>query len=432
MLSLGKGKKSWILARIYPVKDIAGNIDKIILIHEDITKQKNIEQELIRAKEKAEESDRLKSAFLANMSHEIRTPMNGILGFINLLNQPNLSKEKIDTYSKVINKSGNRLLDTINDIIDFSKVESGEMDTTISKIYLNNELDELYSFHATEANSKGLSLLIEPSLLTKEVTVFTDGHKLHGILTNLIKNALKYTEKGSITFGYSLKNNFIEFFVKDTGIGIPKNRLHAIFNRFEQVDIEDKRVFQGSGLGLAISKAYTEMLGGEIFVESEQGKGSIFKFTIPFNKLKNKSIKKTVVTVDNSISKFGELNLLIVDDDVISSNLLEIMLEGIFKKVIFAKNGVEAIKLCKNNTKIDIVLMDIKMPEMDGYNATSEIRKITKDLIIIAQTAYVLSGDKEKMLKVGCNDYISKPINKELLLEIINKNISKKCTKHNP
>lgn len=423
--SLGIGKKSWILARIYPVKDNAGNIDKVILIHEDITEQKTIEQELIKAKEKAEESDRLKSAFLANMSHEIRTPMNGILGFIDLLNRPNLNEHQIDTYSKIINKSGNRLLDTINDIIDISKVEAGEMETTISKINLNNELDELFSFYAPEANSKGLSLFIEPSLLTEELAVLTDGHKLHGILTNLIKNAIKYTETGSITFGYSLKNNFIEFFVKDTGIGIPKNRIHAIFNRFEQADIEDARVFQGSGLGLAISKAYTEMLGGEIFVESEEGKGSLFKFTIPFNKEEKENIIKTSEIIDYKISKFGNLNLLIVDDNDISSKLLEMLLEGIFQKIIFAKNGIEAIQLCKNSSEIDLVLMDIKMSGLNGYDTTREIRKFNKDLIIIAQTAYALTGDKEKTIEVGCNDYISKPINKKSLLKIISKHIGK-------
>ena len=415
-------KKSWILARIYPVKDIDGNIDKIILIHEDITEQKTIEQELIKAKEKAEESDRLKLAFLANMSHEIRTPMNGVLGFIDLLNEPNLNREKIDAYSKIIDKSGKRLLNTINDIIDISKIESGEMDTTISKIYLNNELNELYSFHAPEANSKGLTLYVDPSHLTEQVAVLTDGNKLHGILTNIIKNAIKYTETGSITFGYVLKNNFIEFFVKDTGIGIPKNRIHSIFNRFEQADIEDIKVFEGSGLGLAISKAYTEMLGGGIFVESKEGKGSTFRFTIPFNKLKTESTKKISKTNDYNISKFGKLIVLIVDDDKISSKLLEIILNGIFKKMIFAKNGLEAIQMCKNSSEVDLVLMDINMPEMDGYKATKEIRKFNKNLIIIAQTANVLSDEKKKTLEIGFNDYISKPIKKELLLEIISKN----------
>ncbi|WP_111707412.1 PAS domain-containing hybrid sensor histidine kinase/response regulator [Lutibacter citreus] len=420
------GEVRWIFAGGNLELNEQGKPIKMFGVVRDVTEQKNIEQKLINSKEKAEESDRLKSAFLANMSHEIRTPMNGILGFINLLNEPNLNKYEIEAYSKIINKSGNRLLNTINDIIDISKVESGEIDIITSKIYLNNELEELYSFHIPEANTKGISLIIEPSLLTEQLVVFTDGHKLHGILTNLIKNAIKYTETGSITFGYSLKNNFIEFFVKDTGIGIPKKRIDAIFNRFEQADIEDTRVFEGSGLGLAISKAYSEMLGGEIFVESEEGKGSKFSFTIPFIIEEKERVVEITKPIDNNLSRFEDLNLLIVDDDEISSKLLEVILEGIFKKIIFAKNGVEAVQFCKNSSEVDLVLMDIKMPEMDGYMATQEIRKFNKDLIIIAQTAYVLPGDKEKTIEVGCNDYISKPINKELLLEIISSHINKK------
>ena len=422
------GELFWEAASISAILNESGEVINYIKIGEDITQQKISENELNVALEKALESDRLKSAFLANMSHEIRTPMNGILGFISLLNQPNLNKDQIDSYSKIINKSGNRLLNTINDIIDISKIEAGEVDITISEIYLDNELDELFSFYAPEANSNGLSLFIEPSLLTDKVAVLTDGHKLHGILTNLIKNAIKYTEAGAITFGYSLKENFIEFFVKDTGIGIPKNRIHAIFNRFEQADIEDTEVFEGSGLGLAISKAYTEMLGGEIFVESEEGKGSKFTFTIPHTQNQKESVMKTSETVDNITSEFGDLNLLIVDDDEVSSELLEIMLEGVFQKIIIAKTGKEAVELCKNSPEVDLVLMDIKMPVMNGNDATREIRKFNKDLVIIAQTAYVLPGDKEKTIEAGCNDYISKPVNKELLLEIITKRMVKKSS----
>lgn len=259
-------------------------------IFQDITERKLSEIELIAAKEKAEESDRLKSAFLSNMSHEIRTPLNGILGFIDLLNEPDLSKDEIKEYTAVINRGGNRLLTTINDIIDISRIESGEMGVMKEETAVNSMMDELHSFFSPEVKLKGLSLLLKPA--TEYLIINTDSHKLHGVLTNLIKNAIKFTDKGSITFGYVLKKDTIvneqggstqvEFFVSDTGSGIPTDRLQAIFRRFEQADIEDVRALEGSGLGLAISTAYVEMLGGEMFVESEEGKGSKFTFTIPY------------------------------------------------------------------------------------------------------------------------------------------------------
>ena len=386
----------------------------------DITEQKKAEEKLNKALEKALESDKLKSAFLSNMSHEIRTPMNGILGFINLLNKPNLSQSQISEYSAIINKSGDRLLNTINDIIDISKIEAGEVVISTTETSINTIIDELYTFFLPEANHKGLTLKLEPSIAKEKLSINTDSHKLHGILTNLIKNAIKYTNEGHITIGYSLKDHFIEFFVKDTGIGIPKNRLKAVFNRFEQADIEDANVFEGSGLGLAISKAYTNMLGGEISVESTEGKGSTFKFTVPHKK---EIIEMEILSdyTENNYSKIDNLNLLIVEDDIVSSYFLETILEDEFKKINIVENGIEAIEYCKKNKEIDLVLMDIKMPIMNGYDATKEIRKFNKDLLIIAQTAYAMQGDKEKAIEAGCNDYIVKPINKELLLKTIGK-----------
>ncbi len=409
----------WEAASISAIKNESGDVINYIKIGEDITQQKIAETELKAALEKALESDRLKSAFLSNMSHEIRTPMNGILGFINLLNEPNLTKSQIGQYSAIINKSGDRLLNTINDIIDISRIEAGEVVVSTTETSLNDELNELYSFHSPEAKLKGLSFLLIPC--TENLTISTDSHKLHGILTNLIKNAIKYTEKGSITFGYFLKKNFIEFYVKDSGIGIPKNRMEAIFNRFEQADIEDTRVFEGSGLGLAISKAYIEMLGGEIFVESEEGIGSTFTFKLPYTKKRTEEIEQQPENFNKETASMKNLNLLVVEDDEVSSELLETIFIDTFQKITFVENGIEAIELCKKNPEIDLVLMDIKMPGMNGYEATREIRKFDKDLIIIAQTAYAMFGDKEKAIEAGCNDYISKPINKILLLKIINK-----------
>ncbi len=398
-----------IEARKIPYK----GIDARVVEFRDITESIKIKNELIKARERAEESDRLKSAFLSNMSHEIRTPMNGILGFISLLNEPSLQKSQIDQYSAIINRSGKRLLSTINDIIDISKIEAGETDIVNTEISLTTMMDELYSFHSHEANIQGLTLNLDLQKKDKEISIISDNAKLHGILTNLIKNAIKYAERGDITFGFLLKGEFIEFFVNDTGVGIPQDRLQAIFNRFEQADIEDIRALEGSGLGLAISKSYVEMLGGSIYVESVVGQGSRFVFTIPYI---NNKIEQIPKSINKTSAKIKNLNLLIVEDDDISSQFLETILESYTKEIIFAKNGVEAIDICKNNPHLDLVLMDVKMPIMDGYASTKEIRKFNKDIIIIAQTAYALAGDIEEAISAGCNDYITKPINKKELL----------------
>ena len=263
------------------------NKPHLLGILRDITERKKIEQELLRAKNKAEESDRLKSAFLANMSHEIRTPMNGILGFAELLKEPELTGEEQQEYIRIIEKSGARMLSTINEIVDIAKIESGLMEIFLSDVNLNIQMDFIYNFFKAETDGKGINLSYVPTFTEKESNIKTDKGKLNSILTNLIKNAVKYTREGSIEFGYYLaktdyQGSFLEFFVKDTGIGIPANRLEAIFERFIQADIYNVRALQGSGLGLSISRSYVEMLGGKLWVESESGKGSTFYFTIPY------------------------------------------------------------------------------------------------------------------------------------------------------
>ena len=244
---------------------------------------------------------------------------------------------------------------------------------------------------------------------------------MHGILTNLIKNSIKYSEKGSVTFGCTVKDKVIQFFVEDTGIGIPKHRLKAIFNRFEKADIEDISAIEGSGLGLAISKAYVEMLGGEITVKSEVMKGSQFMFSIPY--VKTTKDNKIFEVFESEPTSVEEMNLLIVEDDIVSAELLKTMLKDVFQEIIHVPTGVDAIEICRNRPDINLVLMDVKMPIIDGYSTTHEIRKFNKDLIIIAQTAYAMLEDKGKAIQSGCNDYITKPINKKVLLEMINKHM---------
>jgi CheY-like chemotaxis protein len=291
---------------------------------------------------------------------------------------------------------------------------------------LNYVMDELYSFHSIEAKSKGLSLSVKPSLSTEQATVITDSSKLHGILTNLIKNAIKYSEEGSIEFGYSLKKTNelaeLEFYVKDTGIGIPKDRQEAIFERFIQADIGDTRAFEGSGLGLSISKAYVEMLGGKIRVESKEGIGSTFYFTLPYvTEIMKEKLTKEEVPTSHKETLTTKLKILIAEDEETSEEYITTIVQDFGKEIINVQNGKDAVEACHNNQDIDLVLMDIRMPEMDGYEATRQIRKFNKDVIIIAQTAYALSGDKEKAIEAGCNDYITKPVKKEELIKKIQK-----------
>lgn len=257
--------------------------DKYLIVMKDISDEINNQKKLLKAKEQAEESDRLKSSFLANMSHEIRTPMNGILGFTELLKEPDLTGDEQKMYIEIIKRSGDRMLDTVNDLIDISKIETGQMPTVNTSININDEMNVIYSFFKPEAENKGLKLEWLYQVAEDDNIIETDKHKLHSILTNLIKNAIKYSDEGEIEIGCYKEQQFLEFYVKDEGIGIPENRLEAIFQRFEQVDILDARAFEGSGLGLAICKAYAEMLGGSIWVESTIGIGSVFYFKLPFN-----------------------------------------------------------------------------------------------------------------------------------------------------
>lgn len=266
------------------------DFDGTIMIFRDITDRKQKEKELKEAKAKAEESDHLKSAFLANMSHEIRTPMNGILGFTDLMRQSELTDEEQQHYCEIINRCCNKLLKIINDIIDISKIEAGMIEVKPIKTDLNDQLHLIYQFFRHEAETKRLKLNLHCGLMDEKAIIFTDSDKLYSITTNLVKNAIKYSHKGQIDFGYKLMEkegeSLLQFYVQDTGIGIPKNRQESIFERFIQADIEDRNAYQGSGLGLSIAKAYVEMLNGKIWVESDEGFGSTFYFSIPYIQVK--------------------------------------------------------------------------------------------------------------------------------------------------
>jgi signal transduction histidine kinase/ActR/RegA family two-component response regulator len=398
-------------------KSLNKNYKKLISSNEklDITNE-----ELKKAKIKAEESDKLKSAFLANMSHEIRTPMNGILGFTELLKAGNISPEEQKNYVEIIEKSGIRLLSIINDIVDISKIEAGQMKVSHSTTNVEEQMQYLYTFFKPEAQDKGIQLILKSSLAVNKTIINTDREKLYAILINLVKNAIKYTVKGTIEFGYDIKGNTIEFYVKDTGIGISKDRQKAIFERFIQADFNDKMARQGTGLGLSIAKAYVELLDGKIWVESEPEKGSTFYFTLPYTAhLEEIDTPQNHINLNQPPCEIKNLKILVTEDDNISRMLILKVLEEFGNKILTAQTGLEAVEICRKNPDLDLILMDIQMPLMNGYEATLEIRKFNSEVIILAQTAFALEGDKAKTIAVGCNGYISKPIKKEELSNLL-------------
>lgn len=389
----------------------------------DISIRKKTEQELIKAKEKAEEGDRLKSAFLANMSHEIRTPMNGILGFANLLNNPDLSTENQQEYIRMIEKSGERMLNIINDLINIAEIESGQIKIIRSESNINEEIRYLYDFFKPETDHKKLVFTCHTPLPDEEALIQTDHDKLLNILTNLIKNAIKFTKKGRIDFGYQIEGDQIHFYIKDTGIGIPKEKQQSIFERFVQADMNLARSYEGSGLGLSITKAYVEKMEGCIWVESEEGRGTAFHFKIPFSKKSRAMDTLTIEEKENTKQTADNLKLLVAEDDQTSVRYLGELLGNECREILYASNGQEAIELYENNKDIDVILMDIKMPLMDGHTATKKIREFDQEVIIIAQTAYAMKGDRKKAIDAGCNGYITKPISKDNLMKIIRENL---------
>jgi PAS domain S-box-containing protein len=415
-------KYSWNNYEKHNLKIIAKSIgDTLANLH--------YENLLKEAKEKAEESDKLKSAFLANMSHEIRTPMNGILGFAELLKTGSLSGEAQQEYISIIEQSGMRMLNIINDIIDISKVEAGLVKVDLQNSNINKQLEYLYTFFKPEIEDKGIRFSFKNELPEKESTIQTDREKLYAILTNLVKNAIKFTNKGFIELGYELINAdanenihepYLRFYVKDSGIGISKDMQETVFHRFIQGGNSETNLQNGAGLGLSITKAYVEMLGGSIGVESEEGRGSTFYFTLPYKTTPEESgLKEKENTNPEAENKQLNLKVLIAEDDEPSQILVSKAIESISREVIIVGSGIDAVNEYRNNPDIDLILMDMRMPVLNGYNAVSQIREFDQNVIIIAQTAFGLSGDKEKAVAAGCNDYISKPINPGELVSLI-------------
>ncbi len=378
------------------------------------------QQRLKIAKDKAEESDRLKTVFLQNMSHEIRTPMNGILGFIDIMKEPDLTKAEQDQYFDIVVKSGERLLSTINDIIEISKIETGQTTYNLSVVSVNERISFFYEFFRHEAAKKGNRLVLTIPQNTEAVRFETDVHKLDGILTNLIKNAIKFTQKGEINIGYTIEGKVIRFFVNDTGIGIPKDKQQQIFDRFVQANLNLNRQHEGSGLGLSIVKAYADLMKGKVWVESEVGVGSSFNVELPFTPVRSETNAiSNAKNPNNMIPK--NYTVLIAEDDIASVQMLKLVLAKMGIECLTAFDGAQTIEMVKKTPKINLILMDLKMPVLSGLDATRQIRKFNPTIPIIAQTAYALAGDREMALSAGCSDYITKPVKSEKLFEVMSR-----------
>ncbi len=414
------GDLFWERAIISAIRNNDDEVTNFVAVKENITEQRKIVAALIEEKEHAQESDRLKSAFLANISHEIRTPMNGILGFAQLLNEPHLTGEELAEYIDLIQQSGKRMLTLINNLINISRIEAGETMLHIDETPVNELLRNLYAFFKPEIDKKGLRLNCTTPLPDNESIIETDSGKLIQILTNLIQNALKFTSKGKIDFGYKRIDDTLEFYVIDTGVGIAPEMIEKIFDRFHQVDNTITRTHEGSGLGLNISKAYAELLGGTIRVESREGIGTEFYFTLPYSQNFSQNIPIPSPDIQKSVITIPGVTILIAEDDVVSSILLKKNLTGENINTIFAVNGVEALEMVRQFREIDIVLMDIKMPLMNGYEATRLIKELHPSLPVIIQTAFTSKEEEEKAHKAGCDGYITKPINKRELLDLMN------------
>jgi PAS domain S-box-containing protein len=401
----------------------------------DITARNQYISSLKKETYKAQTADKLKSSFLANMSHEIRTPMNSIIGFSNLLSSEEIPENQKTEFASYIKSSGELLLKLIDDIIDIAKIEAGEIkidkkECNIPKMF--RELQHTFKEILNKSAKKHLRIIFKPPD-TGELIIKTDPYRLKQVLSNLINNAIKFTDTGYIEFGYKINNEkTIEFFVKDTGVGLTRDEISIIFERFKRTVASEEKNIVGTGLGLAISKNLVALLGGDMWVDSHPGLGTTFFFTLPYLKITRVEEQFTYNEDIFQDYEWENKTILVVEDDNNSYSLLKETLKKTKANIIRAKNGEIAIDVCKSNINIDIVLMDIQLPNMNGYDATREIKKFRKSLPVIAQTAFAMAGDKEKSILAGCDDYISKPININKLLPKISQFIDKTKTIEQP
>jgi PAS domain S-box-containing protein len=405
-----------VSAKLLSDKD--GNPDKIIGSMRDITDRKNASDALRIAKERAEMSDKLKTEFLNNISHEVRTPLNGILGFAEIISLQDLSEEEKKDSLAMLFESSNRLLNTITNYMDISLITSGSLSVHIKEFFPVPILKRIYNNFESACQNKKLQLLLEMPEHADEFVISSDPEICQKIISHLLDNAVKFTEKGTIRFGFSYQTDQVEFFVKDTGIGIKKESFDIIFETFVKEGQRSYNVSEGSGLGLSIARGMTDAIGGKIWLESEPGKGSGFFLGLPLRKVSAES-SPVNPRIGSSKSLNGSMILVAEDDDTNFYYLNALISRETDVKVLHASNGREAIELFRLHPDIKLILMDMKMPEIDGFEATRQIKLLNADVHIIAITAFAMSGDEERIIAAGCDGYLSKPINKKSLLEKI-------------
>jgi len=380
--------------------------------------------ELEKAKHQAEEADRLKTAFLANMSHEIRTPMNGILGFAELLRDPELTVKERLAFIEIIIRSGKNLLTIINDIIDISKIEAGLMTIDLTACNLNQVINENLNFFSKHdlVLKKELELKCRKQFADESANMVSDPVRLNQILTNLIGNAVKFTASGHIEVGYRLQDSYtLLLYVKDTGMGIPAEKQTAIFDRFIQADNSHTRQFEGTGLGLAITKALVDLMRGQLWVESNPGEGATFYITLPYIPIEAKAEVLDLPAITDRVPDYTGKTILVAEDVEDNFRFFKSVLQKTNARVVWVKNGREAVDKALSGRPPDLILMDLRMPVMNGYDATREIKKQKPQIPIIAQTAYSLDGDRSKSMDAGCDEYIAKPIDIQQLYHLIDR-----------
>ena len=412
------GEVIWTEQKNVPIYNEKGQLIALEGISRDITERKRSEEALSRAKEKAEESDQLKTAFLNNLSHEIRTPLNAIVGFSEFLNEPGITREQIGNFTRIIRSSSDQLLSIIDDIVNISKIEAGQIENFDNKCDINKVLKQTYDLLLPKTSEKQIKFRFHTGLNEKEAMVITDQAKLEQVLYHLVGNAVKFTDKGHVEFGCSLKEDFLRFYVADTGDGIEPTHQDIVFQRFHQIDTSDRRMKSGMGLGLPIAKAFIEGLGGQIWMESNPGAGTMFFFTIPWRP-ETAPVKSRDKGSATGAAKHK--TILVAEDEENNFELLRVILSASEMEIIHAWDGKQALEHVNDNPDIDMVLMDIKMPVMGGYEATRKIKALKPDLPVVALTAYALPGDREKALDAGCDDYMAKPVSLKEFLRVVNK-----------
>jgi len=395
-----------------------------VVITEDVTSKNELKKLLNENSKEYEKQKSIRNNFLMNISHEIRTPLNSIIGFVDLLAQEKLQQDKKETYLEIIKNVTSGLIEIVNDITDLSRIDEKTLKIVKNNFKIIDLLDNLkftYNKQILEQGNNEISVITNFDEKNKDLLLFSDKFRINQILSNLIDNAIKYSNKGNIIISFERIEDKIIILVKDHGIGISKENQQNIFNRFSKVSYQKKQ--KGVGLGLTLSKKLALILGGDLYVESKLGHGSIFYLSLPYQIDKNKGKdEKIIMGIDDKKFDFTDKKILIIEDEQTNYIFLNEILTKKNAKVFWAKNGRQGVKyFMENNKNIDLILMDIRMPIMDGLKATEEIRQINKKIPIIAQTAYAMESEKTKSIEAGCNDFVVKPIKKNILFDKINK-----------